>query len=367
MQQPQRYAPYPAAPTAGHQAQGSGGYPGGPYGPPQTSPRYLPAPGFRPRRRRGGGALLGVGVVAGFMMVLSLGVAWAFSAVSNIPGPGPVPTPDPPPTTAPTPPPAPTPQPTDPPTDPVDPPAPTPGTSSITYDELPGIPLLNDPDVGLPNIDCPLAPFGASLAEIEAHWTSSVDCMDQMWAPALASVNVGHESPQVIIVEEAVQATSPCTGGSDDFAAFYCPVNNGIYLPMDTMGVQADVPPEQYLYVVAHEYGHHAQFLSGILEAAQREQMITGYDSEDGLEVLRRLETQAECFSGMYLGSADASGTLDVGSLYQPFLDWMSSFGPSETHGAGTVRAQWWSAGYLQNRSAACNTFAASAEEVAAE
>lgn len=59
--------------------------------------------------------------------------------------------------------------------------------------------------------------------------------------------------------------------------------------------------PLKYLSVFSHEFGHHVQEVTGILDEANRRERRVGRDSPAGLESSRRTELQAQCFAGMFI------------------------------------------------------------------
>ncbi|ROR74330.1 neutral zinc metallopeptidase [Bogoriella caseilytica] len=236
----------------------------------------------------------------------------------------------------------------------------------FAFDELADHPLLAE-GIGLPNLECDLATQGETRSEIEAHASDVIDCLDRMWEPALRAAEIEHRSPGLFVPESLDEISSPCGDGGADYLAFYCPTDESIYLPVDLLGSPPEVMPHYYAWIVAHEYGHHVQYLSGIGQASDAEERARRVFSPGAREVLRRLEIQAECFAGMFLGSSDSAGNLDMSDHYHGFMEWTRTGGPSETHGSGEIQAQWWSAGYLSNRTASCNTYSAPAEEVAAQ
>ncbi len=60
--------------------------------------------------------------------------------------------------------------------------------------------------------------------------------------------------------------------------------------------------------MVAHEYGHYVQELSGVIGAYYKQLSTVGVNSSAGLLLSRRLELQAQCFSGMFFASAGLAG-----------------------------------------------------------
>lgn len=96
--------------------------------------------------------------------------------------------------------------------------------------------------------------------------------------------------------------SSPCH--FYDGPAYYC--GDTIYLDAkaDLDGYRDD--PEWsrawMAVIIGHEYGHHVQALTGIL-AAKHERGLTLNGIELHQEESRRLELQASCFGGAYLGA----------------------------------------------------------------
>lgn len=236
----------------------------------------------------------------------------------------------------------------------------------FSFEELAEHPLLAE-GVGLPNLACQVEADVDTRSQLEAHAAEVIDCLDQMWAPALRAASIAHRSPGLFVPVSIDDLSSPCGDGGADYLAFYCPTDESIYLPMDTLGRPPEVMPHYYAWIVAHEYGHHVQYLSGIGQASDEEERVRRYYSPAAREALRRLELQAECFAGMFLGSSDAAGNLDMSTHHHGFTEWVRGSGPSETHGSGEAQAAWWSDGYRDNRTASCNTYSAPAAEVAAE
>jgi predicted metalloprotease len=96
-------------------------------------------------------------------------------------------------------------------------------------------------------------------------------------------------------------------------AAFYCSQNETLYMPFEGLQTKEHGNrPGVYLALFAHEYGHHVQALSGMTDVYWDKRYEAGTDSAAGLELSRRFELQAQCFSGMYLGSTVNRGG-DVG------------------------------------------------------
>ncbi|GAA1663974.1 neutral zinc metallopeptidase [Microbacterium lacus] len=236
---------------------------------------------------------------------------------------------------------------------------------------------------GVPNP----ADTGTAIANCEtgADANASDDCrlaaaslsINQFWAENVE----GYREPTLIIVDQST--SSQCGTASNATGPFYCPPEETIYvdptffaLLRDQFGATAGSLSQ--LYVLAHEYGHHIQQITGIMQ--QYPNNGTGEDS-NGV----RTELQADCFAGAWV--AGASQTVDengVPYLKPPTqqeindaLNAAQTVGDDHiqqqsggavnpetwTHGSSEQRARWFSTG-LDGGIAACDTFAVAGSDL---
>lgn len=169
-----------------------------------------------------------------------------------------------------------------------------------------------------------------------------------------------------------------CGAATSAVGPFYCPADRLIYLDTDffddlqrRFGAQGGDAAEAY--VVAHEYGHHIQNLTGQMEIAQRDRS-TGPDSA-GV----RLELQADCYAGVWLSHATEGPNAQIKSLSQDDLnravDAAKAVGDDKiqqratgrvdreswTHGSAKMRQYWLAQGFNTGNARQCDTFAANA------
>ena len=208
------------------------------------------------------------------------------------------------------------------------------------------------------NDDCRLA--AASLA-IDEYWATQVD---------------GYRQPQLIIVDGS--ASSACGTASNATGPFYCPPEETVYVDPTFFGILrqqygAEAGPLAQLYVLAHEYGHHIQQITGVMN--DHPNNGTGPDSNSV-----RTELQADCFAGAWVSAmskqVDANGVpfLEAPTSQQinDALDAAAAVGDdniqeqsgsvnpeSWTHGSSEQRQRWFNAG-LQGGPGACDTFSVS-------
>jgi predicted metalloprotease len=220
-------------------------------------------------------------------------------------------------------------------------------------------PLLTYPAALAPTT-CDLPKFGRAADQLRAYLEAELTCLDTAWKPVVAALDMPFQATKLTMDDSAGSCKSRDDGTP---VAFYCGADNELHMPLQTVLDGTDGVPAVILGVLAHEYGHHVQDMSGILLAESRREASAGRDTPAGLELSRRLELQANCFAGMFLASVAGRGSITrsmAGDGAAAFADG----GGEKDHGTAQNQGRWAEVGYQQNKTAACNTWSAAQGDV---
>lgn len=224
----------------------------------------------------------------------------------------------------------------------------------------------------LPRVDCRLPKIAEGDDQSMLRFLDTLsDCLDEVWEKQFAKARVrGFTAPQRVFWSDP--GSSPCGSyPAPGASAFYCPVNDTMYVGLsnvvDTAGGEPVSHYGVYARVIAHEYGHHVQEDAGILEYGH--ELMASQDGAASAETSRRIELQAQCFAGVFL-SAEKRTLPMTSAQYRYVIADNRARGDDESrpdlrdHGSGRHYAGWVVRGYKQDTLAACNTWTAPASDV---
>jgi predicted metalloprotease len=197
-----------------------------------------------------------------------------------------------------------------------------------------------------------------------AHMAS----LNDTWSPIFKRAGVDYSQPKLVFYSQAGQ--SGCGAAQSAMGPFYCPSDNGIYIDTDfyndmdrQLGAAGDFARA---YVMAHEYGHHVQTLTGMSDQV-RSLQSQNPSQANALQV--KMELQADCYAGVW--AAHNKDRIEPGDIEEG-LNAAHSIGddtlmrnagqrPVEaafTHGTSEQRMQWLRKGLETGDEDQCDTFA---------
>ena len=197
---------------------------------------------------------------------------------------------------------------------------------------------------------------------------------EDVWQPLLRQQGVSFR-PAVFTPYDYATPTG-CGTGQSSAGPFYCPSDEHIYLDLSffqELSQRFGAPGEfARAYVIAHEYGHHIQTLTGAMDRGGMGSMGPrgpegGADSQSV-----RTELQADCYAGVWayhanqqfrvLQSGDVEGAIKAASAVGDDTLQKESQGyivpDSFTHGTSAQRVRWFQRGLEGGRMDVCDTFA---------
>jgi hypothetical protein len=135
-----------------------------------------------------------------------------------------------------------------------------------------------------------LAKFASQiLAGTEDVWTAEFRKMGRTYTP-----------PKLVLFKGSVQ--SGCGGATSSSGPFYCSADQCVYIDLEffssmrqQLGADGDFA---YAYVIAHEVGHHVQYLLGTL--TQAHQQMSRLSEKESNQISVRLELQADYYAGVW-------------------------------------------------------------------
>lgn len=236
----------------------------------------------------------------------------------------------------------------------------------------------------------PLQPSSESVGELSSQCSTGADIdenpdcrfvayvnsVQSFWTDEFAERRGRYTPANTTFFTNAV--STGCGSASSQVGPFYCPADQNVYLDLgffETLRTQFGGSGGMFgeAYVIAHEYGHHVQNLTGIM--GQIDQRSSGPTSD-----AVRLELQADCYAGAWarnatstsagggqpliteLSEQDIRDGLDaariVGDDYiqERFRGNVSP--ESWTHGSSEQRQRWFATGYQTGDIGRCDTFA---------
>ena len=123
---------------------------------------------------------------------------------------------------------------------------------------------------------------------------------EDVWTEIFKQNGAQYQPPTMVLYTDGTQTA--CGQGSAAMGPFYCSGDQKLYIDLSfftTMKRQLGADGDfSYAYVIAHEVGHHVEFLTGILEKAH--QQMENLPQAEANKLSVRLELLADFYAGVW-------------------------------------------------------------------
>lgn len=196
------------------------------------------------------------------------------------------------------------------------------------------------------------------------------DCLVETFAEPLAEEGITLTTPKIKTYAKTI--STPCgTYGQNKAPAFYWSVTQTIYWPQtgDDDAEAYTFARLGYVALLAHEFGHHLQHVTGMLGGYTNAYYATKKRNTRDL-LSRRLELQAQCFEGVFLNAATKSLRVTATDRAQ-LQAWHGYTGDEDPpkgrrpdHGTSAAQNHWLRRGLDSGDFGRCNTWKAGKKAV---
>ena len=194
---------------------------------------------------------------------------------------------------------------------------------------------------------------------------------EDVWSQLFAKHGIDYAEPTLVLFRNGVE--SACGNASAAVGPFYCPGDQKLYIDLSffeqlqhQLKVAGDFP---MAYVIAHEVGHHIQYLTGVSEKAHKLRQQLSETEFNKFSV--KMELQADFYAGVWAHyAAKTKDILEPGDIEEG-LNAASAVGDDKlqqqgqgyvvpdafTHGTSAQRMFWFKKGYETGDLSQGNTF----------
>lgn len=198
---------------------------------------------------------------------------------------------------------------------------------------------------------------------------NALTSLDATWAASFERAGLPFQQPVLDLYRNGRVNTGGCGSATSAVGPFYCPADKGIYIDTSFYDQLAQMSGTggdfARLYVIAHEYGHHIQNITGLAKQVRAAQQRNP-GAANRLQVA--MELQADCYAGMWAGKNRQlieAGDLEEGlraasAIGDDTLQRNSGQGvnpESFTHGTSRQRMDALRLGLESDDDTACNVF----------
>ena len=202
---------------------------------------------------------------------------------------------------------------------------------------------------------------GSAEEEELASFTKKVlASTEDVWTRQFQAMGKKYEAPTLVLYTGSI--STGCGQGTASTGPFYCSADQCVYIDLSfyqemksSLGAEGDFA---WAYVIAHEVGHHVQYLLGTLGKAH--QQMAQLSQTEANRVSVQIELQADFLAGVW-GHDEQKlfGSLEKGDLEEALntaivigddhLQKRAGYNPDErqfTHGTSAQRQRWFRRGF---------------------
>jgi len=201
---------------------------------------------------------------------------------------------------------------------------------------------------------------------------------EDVWTEEFKKLGRTYEPPRMVLYTGSVQTA--CGNGQSSMGPFYCSADQCLYIDLSffssmkqQLGADGDFA---YAYVIAHEVGHHVEYLLGTLGKAHEQ--MSRLNQKDANKVSVRLELLADFYAGVWAyHDNEMFGSLEDGDLEEAIRcaqvigdnylqEKARGYSQPETftHGTSKQRMKWLKLGFTTGDIRRGNTFECSDAEL---
>jgi predicted metalloprotease len=183
---------------------------------------------------------------------------------------------------------------------------------------------------------------------------------EDVWSKIFGDMGKAYTKPTLVLFRNAT--TSGCGEANSQSGPFYCPVDHDVYIDLSfaqELNQRFNVAGDFAMaYVVAHEVGHHVQYLLGTTQKLQKIQQQVSETEYNKYSV--KLELQADFYAGVWAHyDQQMKNVIDPNDIEQA-LTAANAIGDDRlqkeaqgtvtpdafTHGTSAQRMYWFKKGY---------------------
>ncbi|MBQ0115160.1 MAG: neutral zinc metallopeptidase [Bacteroidales bacterium] len=214
--------------------------------------------------------------------------------------------------------------------------------------------------------------FSAEEQELAEFSKKILAGTEDVWTKVFRENGLGEYQPPKMVLYTG-QTNTGCGTGNAQMGPFYCSADQTVYIDLSffmnmrqQLGADGDFA---YAYVIAHEVGHHVQYLIGTLNEAHQQMARMSEAQSNRISV--RLELQADFYAGVWAHhDNEMYGSLEDGDLEEAIIcaqkigdDYLQKkaqgyeIPDSFTHGTSAQRSKWLKLGLQTGDIRQGNTF----------